>query len=1691
MIAFAAWLLWRSAIFFFYTLYATYSFLGGLIYTLWNVVLVVAGTLYSSWKLIIIGVLLFGTGSVVAEYQEEMFQIADLVWECALFKYVWQPFSALFYYVLNLGVNYAGMLWNVFEIRVYKGLWDVIEFAKSIPKIYTLDGILELLTGIFGFVTYMLSSFDDVQQYHISFLANWVHNITVFVRSISVLFWWIFESIPRFTIFNSDCMMCEIAASIDIEDTCPLMQRISLGPLNLGEPVCTRSTIPLADAKTASQIGNLVENSCHEWVCDAFKTSWNFIASFVPSQTAADRIQQVGPALCCFFNTLWIRPVFTVFALASACITTDVGDKMGTLIEDWFLDLVSCLEDLFEIITGSDNFWEQLFYALWVDAGKVVKDIKATVACFDNSTYKACLRTYPDGCSVNHDLLSSPPVDGDITNGFSDCERMLAQCINDTTVILYPQTLKDFFFEVADLWSWVDYIACPWKQLADCFASPSCSCDDQGAGDAGLCIPIYATSPGPCDFFLYPSQFNQDVPTRCDAVPTDDCHNYINCLEADSISGRVDISLVDYSSSACSSCADLYPEFAYCANVTAQNATMNGTLTLNGTNCDNATAFYECVKTYNSDARTAWQIDNQGAFCTSQCAVCELGRGKAIGQCIESNARPLQFLGTIIYDICNWLCTVVTPIISIVGYIQQFFQCFSGVTLTNFADKISSCLGTLIDNFESLKRDDPQPWNVTWPALLREHGVTNDTACGELLWGLVNPDPAFVTSFEGKVYITYCSSVFHVAVDAHGDCPGLDMNPLLQFGTDNFTTTFQSCYNGSFSGDGTMKRKTTPSSSFMRWDHERRHHPDYRDEETILRKAGRNMLSLMGYDPETKEKRAKEPTEERRGPMRYLFDLFMESKFWKLTDAYISFHENVTSHYLSRSANRTILDDREASERVLYSYEETAFQNAYDKIEYDQTIARGYATYATAIIAEMESARSRSIAWKLSRPRGTPMESKVCPSCVTTFDGSTERAISVIYPDVLLSQRNKLDADFVRSMEALRKARDTATWTMEQAIGKSDKLLSAWYTTVDLLGADAWPFFQGMHAWMDGMRNRKLNELWGWMANRTMYVVGEGFVTHERHAQHAREAAHRMTGRAYDQIFGKRDPETGEVKRFDPYQKMSWRPFYYRPLVAAINSTNSAGIWMEYIKQIHLEQRARREVMNSIYSNAAVNRINWDRIFDAVLDWFGSWFSGRHWWTDFKLSLEERFLGTNSTGSATDTFLDYVDRYVRCDTPENFDGTNITSPFCVGMWPYVITGWIQQPPNRFAPVQIPWPDALIRVDCNKTFNGDIHVFKNGGITEFHNYDWAFNLSDVCPSHADDPQYPLCPHCDLCKREYYSCSSVGYVDFVDSISFVLGFLPWLARVYLYEGMDANTVFAISMLGTLMLDFSYLSFSGVFYLLFVIISRTMLPIYITWTIFGNVPYPIAVLYIFSKWFLKKLSNEWGTPDGIATWVYQVYGAALFSFAIFFAVRAFGIPDVTHYLDVPWYVATASYFAADYPLIPFLLIPFSTLYIDYRAIGDRFIVFSFGHTLHPELVLCFVWLFKHWGTILLLATLGKMIVVAGWILFLVSFGYVVSILSAMWALGMGIFYRLFQSRTVTRMDTLSGRLDEFELRIYRIEQMLLSPKATELLGAYGAPHVAIPMPETTSPPRPGWPMPSLRGVLGGWRGRRGKSD
>lgn len=551
---------------------------------------------------------------------------------------------------------------------------------------------------------------------------------------------------------------------------------------------------------------------------------------------------------------------------------------------------------------------------------------------------------------------------------------------------------------------------------------------------------------------------------------------------------------------------------------------------------------------------------------------------------------------------------------------------------------------------------------------------------------------------------------------------------------------------------------------------------------------------------------------------------------------------------------------------------------------------------------------------------------------------------------------------------------------------------------------DHWPSVQNIAAILSMLRYKDYNGFWQWIKNEKGYLIGEGFVEKQDYEKEMNKRDIEHKGSMLDLMVGNYSLKTRRV----------YRPFF--PISA--ESSPSLSPWpknaTENLLQLHTDyqqkrkERIRKGFSGTIRANSIVvgdiNQIIYD-IGDAIVSLFSSSETPVN---DAVDDIIDFFDDLDLEELITDNFTDFLEDYFACALPENIDGTELFSPWCLGFLPENLFTLIELTPNSVFPLQIQWPEELIREDCINIYTGNNSLF-------------FFEISDNClpiilpnnMTNDDERTFPFCDECDHCRRNYGSCNvatctfqngtridadqlcdlvggeqngnglcefppnsgnfipvgelcenfggsfQAGFGDIFDTLFYFLGVLPGVVEEFFTGGIPVKDIEALLDLVFGLIAYPFvLSIIGIPVVVILLGTILHLP---TWTIaaiFGDIaPWGMFLLLglILLLTFFTPVSAFLGVITGILILITMIWVLTLFT----------GVPDIS---------GTAN--------IIQLLIDFFELlnknvlffWVDFEPLIQRLEQFNFGSGPIPGFdTFCFFWTFSNIALLVITVFLG----------------------------------------------------------------------------------------------------------------------
>ena len=690
----------------------------------------------------------------------------------------------------------------------------------------------------------------------------------------------------------------------------------------------------------------------------------------------------------------------------------------------------------------------------------------------------------------------------------------------------------------------------------------------------------------------------------------------------------------------------------------------------------------------------------------------------------------------------------------------------------------------------------------------------------------------------------------------------------------------------------------------------------------------------------------------------------------------------------------------------------------------------------------------------------------------------------------------------------LEKFRSMVVWgkeKYEKVEGKSDTLWKVWEIVADRYDVNDWPWVRRIAGARHLLRQnekrggkaggRSRAHFWRWMRGEEEYLPSKGdFVDKE----------------AFDYEMGKKDLEKrgsaldiatngrGNFRLLGNGKKYSPFPFFGRspndPLFGDENGNMSAMV-RELVVKKHETNQERRKLhramgipktprnFTKVTRRTGILTPDFNNVNDALYELANSFLElvigVADVVTDWLQSILQDFLDSNPDEFIFDTLVDFFVDFVSCSIPENFDGTDVYSPFCFFLAPEDKFRLLVLSPNSLFTEQIGWPNELVVVNCTNVYNGE-------------NFLPEFELSNNCVG-ASDPDRPFCPTCDYCERTYRACLDSfcaianvtvdlsllcgllggtplpggdcllgdgttvlnlaeqcetlggtfdrGFGDVLDTVLYVLAVIPRLFEGLIQGGIpikDVEGLWGLFITGIFAPVFYNPTILVIWPIFVLFIGLTTFPIWIVFNLFGA-EFP-TILAIYIGFLIPLLVLIYVFPQVITALipVFVVLGLLL---AIWALGLIFDFPDISDTLNIIGALSDALVWINKFPLL---------FWIELQPLIDRVNEFDFGSGPIPPLEnFCFVWNFSNLGFLILLGYVG---IFAG--RFLVSALIATFILITQ--LILLIFWLVLRFRiwlTERDVDNLEQDADERDDRLDRLEESFNAFIESPASGTVGA--------------------------------------
>lgn len=674
-------------------------------------------------------------------------------------------------------------------------------------------------------------------------------------------------------------------------------------------------------------------------------------------------------------------------------------------------------------------------------------------------------------------------------------------------------------------------------------------------------------------------------------------------------------------------------------------------------------------------------------------------------RCIETEVPPLSALAETIADALAFIGETFDDIFGLIQGLQdsidgilKVFECLAkceGDTIS----EIVECV-TMVDPTDSAggggceaKRDirvvvPTQVDYDAWKTFLLDNGVTDESTCGNALHSSL---PGQVNKTQWGDYAIYwsCLGMYGAALGLKDKCGDkVDVGGLMAMNTlGTCIEPVLQCYSASHNNsrrEVPLRKPAVNTYNTVK---------NYR--EGVLN--GSVQWSLTG------------------DILRPMWQRFTDSNYYRLSSEFGQEWINKKHRYSEK------INDGNVTSIVSYGAIRQEEQRDLEEL---------YLAYVNSILFHHRTQRPlpRRRAHEVIRSEGSlPIVRYDAISSVTYYTGLDGRE----YPALTM-----------RDLEHKRKVAIDLYDSMRQrtvfAQNHSQLFNDAWTLFNERYSIEYWPWVQKTHVIYYTVIHWKYVDFFKWLKGERKYLVSQGFVDEEtyEHEMHLRDTANE--GSALDIMSG-----NYSVRRHREYEPF---PILKHPNVSLIPWAAKASPFLmdkhrdnQILRQRRKEKGFPKVIRGEVGLVFDANQVIYD-ITDALLQLFfgitgdpvnSAVDSIINFWSD--VDLEEVI---------TVDLVAFLNDYFTCAIPENIDGTELYSPWCVLLLPETLFDLFKLVPNEDFPLQIQWPDELILTNCTNIYNGDNNLFN-------------FSLSDNCLEN-DGQERPFCQDCDYCEREYRSC-----------------------------------------------------------------------------------------------------------------------------------------------------------------------------------------------------------------------------------------------------------------------------------------------------------------------------------------------
>jgi hypothetical protein len=1507
--------------------------------------------------------LLFLSNIVFISYQTEIMTTSDIFYECGL-----MPLCDWIsnFVTVTLKNIYVWLIERTNDIIAYmrQCITDAVEQIGDIgdaDEIFTLNGLTEVMDIVWDAVVCISEYAYKVPSIRVRYLTDFFQPIFEWLICGANVCEDLIYVIIRGTIFSEDCTWCK---DFDPHKNCPLVANAAPGIT----PDC--------------------ENNCHNFEQEFYGCTATFIDAFfdaiepVINWNPGHFFDDLFDALACIVS-LYKRPFFAITGLLTGCI--DIEDIEHQLVA-WMEDTVLCWGELIIVISDGEieEFFVFAFKWLFSAIQSIIDSVTLIVDCGDEPNFTNCINDYPSNCEENG-LIA--------TGGLETCYDVIVDCWDDpVNVLMEPLFFIDFFDIFRIIPVIIDTVVCPFYNLVECMSRLPSNCDFACLANGFKCLAnffnileIFSTA---TDGALW--LFGAYMDTVDDLVST------VNKLikEVNSLAKAIEDIWADINPF--KKKKHIHESSEFMENISNNNNTIG--FYKNGKNrrtlddieqirksAIQSKGYYNNIKLrLETESELQRQIkifeqrldifdilllpQNNEDECFKNIYFNEFGDRYAIMK-LEYKQK------------CD------------IGYhLKKFIICFIDGGVCNMDaydyDKL------IFYEYNNYLMEDSLVFyaDYIWVKVLNNLGIEYDEQCYEKL----NQGHPLKYLRDNKAYYNLCMKKYMKANNGQISYKALNLN-LHQKHINSIKNENNQITKFDYKSKGTFLTNLVDMNSLVQ-------NGNYKDENELM------LYFIKGFNEriqETKEKL------NGKSVIQYIVDKmynrYTNSEYAKIIKEYNIKRELLKNYYFDEPYDRVAFETyRDEINALIYYNGTDPMPNTeeHDKLQ-KQLLMNELFKIKDVFYASQEPRRIGCSKYnnvfkhcrKGHRYNTSPSKysNSADSSLINKFQSDSMVEINLNDNDIfdhenmesaptreMIESYNNWKKEKMKQHKAAQKIRHAASIvynsTKDYNITKVISFIDHNFRT----NIKDWNVIKIPYAIFHSMNYGQYKELVQWFQGQKAYSIDKSF-----HDVPKEEEGGEEEEINYEKVESKMEnnlKKIKEIKGYIPSPILGWKTHKVKPFINSYYNnytifnlskleneqeemnTTYFGISYNKIRNVISSINKTDDKITTDYYNVTfilsngttvtkqyvTSFFNFNDAIITAIDWTISLFSGLE---NYVKNVYDNFVDSLANLDyqeyAESNIIDYIKFLLTCHVPENYDGTYLYNPLCFPFLPEDILDWIQYVPNSRIPLQIPWPEELIKTPCVNVYNGE------HGLLDYRQ-------SNNCPNN-DGFTRPFCdstPQCDYCQKEYYTCKAIGFQnDALDPFLYLFATLPSLLN-YLYFGtMPIRTAqfIAISM-----------SLFTVFYIGPFVVIVIIILMFLFWGISILTPVMPVAFVVFAFTILAFLYFQ--ALLNLVAFFYTLIVIFLITWVLFFLfqVNPFNVNIIQAAIDTTNWINVTP--------------PFSTVLPDLTFLVTRFERFNYGFGEIPYVdTFCFIWNYGNFFAGLVIALVSYYILyllaMAGW--------------------------------------------------------------------------------------------------------------